>query len=172
VRNLSLLILVVILAAVNLHGQTKRSSEDYLNSAVAHVRSKETDEALNDLNEAIELDPRNAMAFLLRGNLRERKKEVEQALSDYNEAIKLAPDAPGMEVGYNNRSVMRLSRGDIAGAHEDINNAIRLNPRAAALYNQRAIIQLQEGKPDNAADYQKALELNPNLPSAYYRDVE
>jgi tetratricopeptide (TPR) repeat protein len=169
VRKFSVPFVLIILATVTSQGQTARSAEDYLDSAVAHARNKQTDEALKDLDKAIELDPHNAMAFLLRGNLRERKKEIGQALSDYNEAIRLAPDARGMEVAYNNRSVIRLSKGDLAGAREDIDNAIRLNPNAAALYNQRAIIRLQEGKPDAAAaDYEKALELNPNLPSAYF----
>jgi tetratricopeptide (TPR) repeat protein len=169
VRHLCFLILVISLAAVNSHGQTGRSAEDYLNSATAHARNREMDAALNDLNRAIDLNPDLAPAFLLRGNLRERKKDVDGAVSDYNRAIELAPDASGMEVGYNNRSIIRLSKGDLTGARQDINNAIRLNPRIAAFYNQRAIVRLQEGDQDGAAlDYEKALELNPAMTSAYY----
>src|ERR1051326_1520800 len=49
----------------NPYGQPARSAEDYLNSAVARARNKETVEALKDLDKAIEIDPHNATAFLL-----------------------------------------------------------------------------------------------------------
>src|SRR2546421_9191524 len=168
-RIVSILILITLLTTFDLHAQTARSLEDYLNRAVRHIRNKEMDEALSDLNEALKLNPKYAMAYLLRADVRDTKGDKEGALLDYNRAIELAPSTPGMEVAYNNRSVIRLAKNDIDGALEDIKNAINLNSRIAAFYNQRAIIQLQKGKPDDAvSDYEKALELNPNLPSAYY----
>lgn len=169
VWKVSLLILAVVIAATDLRAQPEQSAESYLNSAVRHLQNRELAEALSDLNKAVELNPQYAMAFLLRGNLRESNKEIEGALSDYNRAIEIAPDAHGMEVGYNNRSIIRLMKGDITGALADINHAIKLNPRHAAFYNQRAIVRLQQGESnDYVADYEKALELNPKLPSAYY----
>jgi tetratricopeptide (TPR) repeat protein len=168
-RSPAISVLLLLICVFGAPAQTIRSAEDYLNSAAANVRDNKPDEALNDLNKALELDPRLAPAYVLRGNLRGRKKDVEGALSDYERALKLTPDARGMEVVYNNRSVIRLSRGDTTGALADINNAIRLSPRVGAFYNQRAIIRLQEGDAEGSiADYEKALELNPNLASAHY----
>lgn len=160
---------ISLLFAATLFAQTAQSAEEHLNSAITNLRAGKTDEALNDLNRAIEVSPKFVPALLLRGNLREPKGDVEGALSDYDLAIELAPNARGMEAGYNNRSVIRLSRGDTDGARADIDNAIRLNPRVGAFYNQRAIIRLQEGDTEGSfADYEKALELSPNLPSAHY----
>lgn len=152
-----------------MRGQTAPSAEDYFNSAMSHIRLGEKEKALSDLSKAVSRNPDYAMAFLLRGNLREQKGELEAALADYDRAIELVPDAPGMEAGYNDRSILRLTKGDIAGAREDINKAIKLNPRVAAFYNQRAVVQFQDRNyAAAAADYDKALELNPKLPSAYY----
>src|SRR5215213_95929 len=168
-RSLATSVLILFICVAGASAQTIRSAEDYLNSAVANVRDNKPDSALDDLDKAVELNPRLASAYILRGNLRGQKKDVEGALSDYDRAIELSPDARGMEVAYNNRSVIRLSKGDITGALTDINNAIRLNPRVGAFYNQRAIVLLQEGGAEGSvADYEKALELSPNLPSAHY----
>lgn len=162
-------IFVVAVCAAGLRAQTGETADVYLNSAVGRLRNGELERALGDLNKAIELNPRSAVAFLLRGNLRERSKDAAGALSDYDRAIELAPDAPGMEAGYNNRSVMRVAAGDIAGALDDINKAIKLNPQVAAFFNHRAVVKIQKGDEESAAaDYEKALRLDPRLPSAYY----
>ncbi|HVG34005.1 MAG TPA: tetratricopeptide repeat protein [Pyrinomonadaceae bacterium] len=152
-----------------MHAQTAPSAEDYLKSAIGHVRSKEPDKALTDLDQAVKLNPRLAEAFLLRASVRDQKGDKEGALSDYNTAIDLMPAGPGIEAAYNNRSLIRLIKGDGVGALTDINMAIKLNPVVPAFYNQRAIIKLQSGDADGAvADYEKALALSPKLPSAYY----
>lgn len=162
-------IFVVLVSAAGLRAQTAESADAYLNSAAARIRNGELEQALGDLNKAVELNPRSAVAFLLRGNLRERAKDTAGALSDYNRAIELDPDAPGMEAAFNNRSVMRLAAGDVAGALDDVTNALKLNPQVAAFFNHRAVVKIQMGDEDSAAaDYERASQLDPRMPSAYY----
>ena len=55
------------------------------------VEKKDYDKAIEDYNEAIRLDPKEAEAFDGRGNAWAGKKEYDKALKDYNEAIRLDP---------------------------------------------------------------------------------
>jgi tetratricopeptide (TPR) repeat protein len=62
-----------------------------------------TDESKFDLiiknqDEAIRVDPTNALAFLRRGNAWSNKKEYDRALKDYEETMRLDPKYPN---GYN-----------------------------------------------------------------------
>lgn len=50
------------------------------------------DEALTDLDAAIDADPRQTSAMLLRGKVHEAKKSYQLALLDYETAIAMAPD--------------------------------------------------------------------------------
>lgn len=78
------------------------------------------------------------------------------------------PPGTGMEMAHNNRSVIRLFRGDRDGALKDLDNAILLNPKYAMAYSTRGVIRaFKEDFNGAAADYDKALELNPNLTPAY-----
>jgi tetratricopeptide (TPR) repeat protein len=49
-------------------------------------------EAIDDFTEAIQLDPKNAIAYRSRGNAWGVKKEYDKAIKDYDEAIRLKPN--------------------------------------------------------------------------------
>jgi tetratricopeptide (TPR) repeat protein len=158
------LILLVVIAAT---GQTPQTAQDYLKSGMAHLQSGDTEAALADANKALELNANYVDALALRAAVRSRKGDTAGVLADYNKIIELAPSAPGMEVVYHNRSMIRLQSKDIDGALDDLNKAVTINPRVAEIYNGRAIARLQKGNSDGAlADYEKAIELKPSLPSA------
>jgi tetratricopeptide (TPR) repeat protein len=134
---------------------------------MAHFQNGETDAALADANKALELNANYVDALALRAALRSKKGDTAGVLADYNKIIELAPSAPGVEVVYHNRSMMRLQSKDIDGAIDDLNKAVSINPKVAEIYNGRAIARLQKGDSDGAlADYEKAIELKPSLPSA------
>ena len=54
--------------------------------------SKIGDAFIDDLSQAIELDPDDALAYLMRGFAYENKGGLDQAISDYREALKLSDD--------------------------------------------------------------------------------
>ena len=51
----------------------------------------EYDKAIADYDEALKLDPKNALAYDSRGVAWYRKGEYDKAIADYGEAIKLDP---------------------------------------------------------------------------------
>ncbi|MBD2442473.1 DUF1822 family protein [Dolichospermum sp. FACHB-1091] len=65
---------------------------------------------------------------------------------------------------YLNQSVARLLSGDLKGAIEDCNQAIRLNPNYALAYNNRGFARLLSGDLKEAIeDFTQALRIDPSL---------
>jgi tetratricopeptide (TPR) repeat protein len=150
------------------NGQTPQTAQDYLKSGMAHYQSGNTEAALADVNKSLELNSNSVDALYLRAALRTKKGDTAGVLADYNKIIELVPSAPGVEVVYHNRSMIRLQNKDVDGGLDDLNKAVSINPRVAEIYNGRAIARLQKGDLDGAlADYEKAIELKPSLPSAF-----
>lgn len=163
------LLLLLLLFAANLHGQSLSPAKDYYGSALARLDKGDVDGALNDLTKAIELKPAYVDALRARGQiLFLLKRDLDAAIADYDKVLQLAPNAAGMELIYNNRSTIRQLKGDRDGALKDLNGAISLNPKHAMSYIGRGLIRaFQDDTTGAAADYEKAIELNPALTPAY-----
>ncbi|HJT27858.1 MAG TPA: tetratricopeptide repeat protein [Pyrinomonadaceae bacterium] len=167
IKVLILLILAFLFVNTS-NGQTPQTAQDYLKSATAHFQNGNTDASMADVTKALELNPNYVNALYLRAALRNKKGDAAGVLADYNKIIELAPSAPGVEVVYHNRSMIRLTGKDVDGALDDLNKAISINPRVAEIFNGRAIARLQKGDLDGALeDYEKTIELKPSLPSAF-----
>ena len=61
----------------------------YGNRCAANINNGKSDEALSDCNQAIQLDPKNAVAYANRCAAHIHKGEIDDALSDCNQAIQL-----------------------------------------------------------------------------------
>ncbi|MBX7244248.1 MAG: tetratricopeptide repeat protein [Candidatus Sumerlaeaceae bacterium] len=60
------------------------------------------------------------------------------------------------------RGDVRRLAGNFSGAHEDFNQAIKLNPRCAEAYGYRGLVYLAEGKQEKAgAAFEKCYEIDP-----------
>jgi tetratricopeptide (TPR) repeat protein len=80
-------------------------------------------------------------------------------LADFDAAIRFKPN---FFEAFTNRSVVRLNRGDVAGALADGDMAIRVSPRDPESYAHRAGLRLkQKDAAGAAADYAKALAVAP-----------
>ncbi|MCH8146416.1 MAG: protein kinase [Planctomycetes bacterium] len=88
-------------------------------------------EALADLSRAIELNPDFAASYHNRARLFRVQGDFDRALVDHDKAISLHASASY----YSGRSVTRRSSGDTAGAIEDIEQVIALNPADRALFH-------------------------------------
>ncbi len=117
-------------------------------------------EALEDVNNAIALDPNYADSYNIRGIVRKDLGDIQGAIKDYTNAIAL--DANFFKPYYN-RAIARADLGDKENAIADFNKAIDLNPKYVDAYNARAQFRLVLRDVKGAIeDYTKAIELDPN----------
>src|ERR1700741_2320639 len=120
------------------------------------VETAELDSAIADLDRALELDPKSAMAYLNRGVAKECKGDRDAAMRDYNRALAIFPKYTG---AYINRANIKWHEGDIDGAIADYNRALQLNPKNANTYHNRAGPELIKGDTGRAiADFNHALQ--------------
>jgi tetratricopeptide (TPR) repeat protein len=132
----------------------------------------------------IELNPGLALAYFRRGEVHHRALEFDKALADYNTTLELDPAyAPA----YAARAGLYTQQGQVAEAVDDYNQLIRLQPtspvfyyKLAQLYDRQGssimtlghlfqALTLDEDGYGAINDYNRALELDPNLVLAYYR---
>jgi tetratricopeptide (TPR) repeat protein len=120
-------------------------------------------EAIALLDPYLAAHPRDARAFVLRGDCKADLGRNEAALADYNAAITIEPE---YEYAYVTRCETRLALEDKAGALRDCDTAVRLSPTDALAFEDRADVQFQLEAYDLAlSDYDSAIKLGRS--SAY-----
>ncbi|MTJ45766.1 serine protease [Dolichospermum flos-aquae] len=121
--------------------------------------------AIDDYNQAIKINPNDALAYYNRGVVRKKLEDKQGAIDDYTQAIKINPNFTEV---YNNRGVVRYDLGDKQGAIEDYNQAIKFNPNFTEAYYNRGVVRYDLGDKQGAIeDYNQAIKFNPNFTEAY-----
>ena len=159
---------VLALGCVLLIAATAACSEDVNPNDRGMIYFEEGDyrKAIEAFDEAIKLDPQDAIAHYNRGvayNLLGQSQRVssnlnlyERAIQALNEAIRLNPQAEA----YYNRGVAHRKLGQYELAIEDYDEAIRLNPQYAEAYYLRGAVYGVIGKSIEAErDFGKAKDL-------------
>lgn len=127
-----------------------RTAKDYVQRALVYNRSGRMAETIDDASAAIQMDPENMRAYMLRGHARKN-------------------------LGYASNDLDLLQ-----GALEDYGRAIQLDPATARdAYMGRARMLSRAYREEPAIrDFTRAIELDPALPDAYlergqaYIDIE
>lgn len=119
----------------------------------AYHYTRQPDNALDDLNEAIRLYPLSALAFNIRGLVHHAEGRYAQALADYDKALALYPHYAET---YRNRGMTHYFQGDNDKARAALDLAIansRYEPESAAF---RGFLNYQEQRfAAAAADFQR-----------------
>jgi tetratricopeptide (TPR) repeat protein/tRNA A-37 threonylcarbamoyl transferase component Bud32 len=124
------------------------------------------DEAIENFNKAITLDPNNAINYNDRGSIYYDQGNQDKALDDFNLAIKLDQN---LAVAYNNRAYIYYNKGNKKEALDDFNKAIKLEPELAVSYNGRGVIYHEQNEDRKALDdYNKAIEIDKNYAVAHH----
>jgi len=129
--------------------------------AVAQLQASQIDQALEALNQAIELDPERWNYWSVRAQVYLAQKQLALALADLDHAIQLAPDEA---TPYALRAQVRQANGEIQPAFDDISRAIQLaRPPVAGMYAVRAEISRQlENLKGAVSDIDQAVQLSPD----------
>ena len=128
------------------------SAQTYFERGWKKYQSGDYYGALDDYNQAIQIDPQYAIVYTNRGWLKHDKlADYQGALDDYNRGIQLGSQ---YALDYTNRGWLKHDKlGDYQGALHDYNLAIQLDPQYALAYNNRGWL-----KHDLLGDYQGALQ--------------
>jgi len=140
--------------------------QKYYTLSVAYVSQARFDEALANINKAIELAPGLAQAYAVRAGIYHFKNDLDAAISDSNKALELnlKHETPYIIRGFAYNSKMQFDRGI-----DDLNKALEINPQAGAAYYGRGNSYVGKNDYDRGiADYTKAIALGSNDAQTYY----
>ena len=110
------------------------ASSKLLASAMLKYQSRDYPGAITDYDQAIKLNPTDALAYSHRGAAYYRIKQKSQSIEDYTSAIALDPS---LSIAYYRRGFMHYVTKDYLSAIADYNKAIELNPTDALAYSNR-----------------------------------
>lgn len=136
----------------------RKTAEIYINA-----EQKSLDEAINLLNAAIKLEPKNQESYLLMGDALLEKNPTDggPAVKNYNKATELNPTSPKGDL----RSGKLFLRGQNYQLALDLyKKAQATDPTYAPAYREKAELYYKAGQKANAIEsYKKYLELNNSL---------
>jgi hypothetical protein len=130
----------------------------------AHAKAGEYDQAIEQYDHVIRLDPDHINALNNRGNAYLAKGAHDEAVADFDKAITLKPD---FATAYCNRGNAFQGRGEYDRAIRDYGVALQLKPDLAVALDNRAKAYDRKGMHDQARkDHAAAVAMrNPNVPT-------
>ena len=129
--------------------------------AKAYAADEQWDQAIAEATAAMEAQPEDPAAYLVRGQALLANGEHSKALLDFDHAVKIAPDSADAHL---ERGLAYLERGDYKSAAADFTEAIQLRPRDAYAYWYRSRARAKLQQPAAAeSDRLKACELDPTF---------
>ncbi|MCZ7643547.1 MAG: tetratricopeptide repeat protein [Pseudorhodoplanes sp.] len=124
--------------------------------------SDQCDRARPDYNQAIKLAPDRAGARFGRALCHAEEKKIKEAIADLDEAIKIDPDnGKGVAaLAWSMKARLNVTGGNIEAALAAFEAAVKLDPKRADLYLERALVLAGQGNEERAlADYDRTIEL-------------
>ncbi|MBA3650390.1 MAG: tetratricopeptide repeat protein [Chthoniobacterales bacterium] len=125
------------------------------------LREKKPDEALQELDKALEAEPRNRAALRLRAYIYLQQGKWEKAIADYDVAINTIAevDIEGRtRRGFAYRNLKQYDK-----ALEDVDKVIEARPKDVEAYRRRVFVYRAMKQNDKAiADLQTILKLKPD----------
>ena len=132
----------------------------------AWLEEDKAERGLQDVQQAIRLEPGNAAWLRARAAIYDDLDETKRALSDLDDAIRLEPKN---SLNYSQRGALFKSLKEYDKAIADYGTAIRLDPKFSAAFFNRGNAYKAQGQLDKAiADYGEAVQVDPNFTAAFF----
>jgi tetratricopeptide (TPR) repeat protein len=152
------------------------SSEAYTYRGFAWKRLGDKDKAISDFDEAIRMNPNEALAWRVRGATYASKADYAHTLADYTESIRIDPENPDSR---HHRVVLRSACMDAKyrdgkQAIEDATKACEMSEWQNSLYlSGLAMAYAESGDFNSALKWQqKAIELSPSPPASMIANLD
>jgi tetratricopeptide (TPR) repeat protein len=139
--------------------------------ALAHLgrawkEEGELEWALQDLNDALRLEPDKAAYLSARGMVYDALREYDRAIRDFGEAIRRDS---GEALSFNGRGMAYKAKKDYDKAISDYTEAIRLDPRLSDVpFNRGNAYKAKKDYDRAVSDYAEAIRLDPKWSDAYF----
>jgi tetratricopeptide (TPR) repeat protein len=114
--------------------------------AVAQIMQGDTAAAHEDLDRALEIRP-DAEARLLHGSYLLGQGDFRRSAEDYSQAVQAEPESAR---AYLYRAIARRALGEVAGALEDLDRSLALDPRSSEAYRNRGELRAEREEFDSA----------------------
>jgi len=136
--------------------------------AATYTKQNKPKDALQHLNKAIELNPKNADVYVQRGSLWCYSfNDPERARSDYDRAIALDQNNASI---YSSRADFFYHTGEYAEELKDRTKATELAPENSVMWANKAMTELKLHQDDAAfADLTKSIDCKPSYNAYWYR---
>src|SRR2546423_2386581 len=131
---------------------TQNMAIAYQQRAFSYANDQRFQEALNDLNEAVKINPRDARAYEQRAAIEMKINDYDKAVADYGEAIKANPG----EIKYHlYRGYIYELRGDLQNAMAETDAALKISSKnKEAVERKQRLLKIQSAtapaQPSNA----------------------
>ena len=154
-----------LMAPIFLASSRLSDAEQHYNSGAKFQSQGRFDEAINEYDEAIRLDPGDAFAFHNRGRSFSELEKFQAAIQDYTKAIQLAPN---YREAFNDRGASFQKLGQTQRAIRDFDLAISLSPSHPDAYLNRGIAYAELGQHQQSLqDFGTAIRLEPGSALGY-----
>jgi serine/threonine protein kinase/regulator of sirC expression with transglutaminase-like and TPR domain len=140
-------------------------AQAYNKRGLAHVSTRNYEQAIIDYTKAIKLDSHYAEAYNNRSTAHLLMGNYGQAVTDCNRAITLAPD---FVAAYVNRGIAYTGMREYTQALADYAKALELDPRNVYAHFNRGNTYIWMGQNEEAiTNYNHAIALDPEFVAAY-----
>ncbi|MEO1375512.1 MAG: tetratricopeptide repeat-containing serine protease family protein, partial [Cyanobacteria bacterium J06635_10] len=137
----------------------------YYGKGLALALQGKTKETIAALEQAVTLKPEFVAAWKSHSVSYRQLKQLDKALVAINKAIELQPENPNL---YNEKWGILKYLKEYTQAEAAITKAIKLSPRAAFYLNRGNLYKDRKKWNLAVADYNKAIQINPQHANAYY----
>jgi len=164
---LSVIALVSIIPPLGMRAESP-SYDAERTLAATYTKQNKPKDALQHLNKAIELNPKDAAAYVQRGSLWCFSfNDPERARSDYDRAIALDQNNASI---YSSRADFFYHIGQYAEELKDRTKATELAPQNSVMWANKATTELKLHQDDAAlADLTKSIDSKPSYNAYWYR---
>ena len=151
VRAVALCAALVVLSACSSKAGRIQSG---LEKSAEFVRVADYDKASVEVRNVLQIDPKNAQAFFIAGQIAENKREIQRAFGSYMKAVELKPDHLEAKVGL---ARIYMMAGEIEKADTAIAEALALNSSHVGARTIKAALMARKGDVSGAIVQTKAL---------------
>jgi len=133
---------------------------DLFTSAMSNLMKDKLDVSIDLLNELIDADSDDKLAFLARGSVYLKMSDTKNAINDFSRALKIDSKHPK---AYHLRGLAHEMAGDNDEALSDFNRAIDIDTEYGAAFYSRASLLTKMGQEDSALEDMKMVNHLSNL---------